>query len=292
MSNDPETDKNHENAAPQQRNGVSDHPIPESRRLPNKPLAEAIFDFRWDLQTIAGQLRRDPGFRFLIGMFYDRIRKTFPLNVDLPQAEVPEEITGHVVRHQFRVGRDAWPVVQIGPGILTFNETKDYRWETFLPQLLDVLKALFESYPTHISPLSPVQVELKYINATPFDSSKSDLLEFLRDCLHTRIEMDPSLFDASVSSPTPIDINLAMRYRLQRPAAIGVMSFAAGKRGDVPSIIWQILVRSHGGHVPKKQEHFEAWLNEAHQVAEKWFLTLSRGKLYESFERVNGDDHI
>ena len=51
---------------------MSDSEIPAPRDLPNKPLVEAIFEFRWALQSNpAGG--HDPGFRILLGRFYDRV---------------------------------------------------------------------------------------------------------------------------------------------------------------------------------------------------------------------------
>ena len=62
-------------------------------RLPNKPLAEAIFEFRWALDEKRGQgIAVDPGFRLLLGRYYDRVKGHYPHVVDLPTAQIPEDL--------------------------------------------------------------------------------------------------------------------------------------------------------------------------------------------------------
>lgn len=59
----------------------------KDERLPNKPLAEAIFELRWALDEKRVQgLAVDPGFRLLVGRYYDRVKGNYPSVVDLPTA--------------------------------------------------------------------------------------------------------------------------------------------------------------------------------------------------------------
>src|SRR5437870_557567 len=104
--------------------------IPEPRELRHKPLAEAIFELRWALGTGSSTgFEHDPGFRIFLGRYYDRVHQQYPFVVDLPTAQVPEDMTAHVVRHQFRARQNGWPLTQIGPGILTVNHNEEYTWD-------------------------------------------------------------------------------------------------------------------------------------------------------------------
>jgi hypothetical protein len=70
-----------------------------------------MLELRWDLAEGAQQgLTVDPGFRFFMGRYYDRVRAQYPHVQDLPVSEVPENFTGHVVRHQFWTRKKEWPV--------------------------------------------------------------------------------------------------------------------------------------------------------------------------------------
>jgi uncharacterized protein (TIGR04255 family) len=261
--------------------------IPERHPLPAKPLIEAMLELRWDLAEGAQQgLTVDPGFRFFMGRYYDRVRAQYPHVQDLPVSEVPENFTGHVVRHQFWTRKKEWPVTQIGPGILTVNETDGYLWDTFRPRLIASFKALFDSYPTEITPLRLNQITLRYIDAVAFDPENSDvpILNFLRESLHTTVAVDPQLFSDPKEAESPLGLNVSLTYRTKKPSGVVVLSLGNGVKADVPSIIWETKVVSSGENVPIDLQGFEAWLDDAHTVSDKWFFTLIRGRLLESFE--------
>lgn len=255
--------------------------IPERENLENKPLVEAIFELQWALQS-SGSNEVDPGFRILLGRLYDRIRQEYPTLEDLPQALIPEELTGRLVRHRFRVSKEGWPLLQVGPGVLSVNETEGYAWEGFKPRLIQAVKALFDSYPTDIHPLQITQALLRYLDAIPFDGEKP-LLQFLRESLHTTVELDPRLFREPQDAASPNGLNLSLVFRLpDLPGAVAT-TFNLGKRNEKPSIIWDTQILARGDDVPKMPEDYELWLEKAHAVAGQWFRTLSRGSLYESF---------
>ena len=178
-------------------------------KLVNKPLAEAIFELRWSLDEKKVQgLSVDPGFRFLVGRYYDRVKADYPNVVDLPTAQIPEELTGYTVRHQFRASKDGWPVTQLGPGIVTVNETSAYAWATFKPRLLSAVSALFESYPKEIAPCVPNEVMLRYLNAIPLPAeADTTSLGFLREYLHTAVSVESTLFENTTVAESPIGFN-------------------------------------------------------------------------------------
>ena len=258
--------------------------LPEIKRLRNNPLAETVFELRWSLQPSGPGMQSDPGFRLLLGRYYDRVRENYPFAEDLPSAQVPEEITAHTVRHRFRAGKDQWPVTQIGPGIMSVNETEGYTWKQFKPRLIAAVAALFDAYPSDIAPLKPTVVKLRYVNAVPFDPSTQDVVRFLEENLHTKIEIDPTLrADAQLGSE-PSELNLTLALPLEQPQGTGTLVFATGSRGGRPSIIWQITVRSTEDKAPSKSEDFAGWLEDAHSVVKRWFTTLCHGPLLRSFE--------
>jgi uncharacterized protein (TIGR04255 family) len=268
----------------------TDNQIPKPRPLANKPLVEAIFELRWGLRrTNPAVPPRDPGFRIFLGRYYDRVRSDYPHVQDLPTVHVPEEFTAHAVRHQFRVGKDQWPLTQVGPGIVTVNETGGYDWKTFQPRLVRAIAALFESYPTDVAPFAPEMVQLRYIDAIPYEPSKMTPTQFLKDLLHTNITVDPQLFDDAQTAGQATEINLTLTFPLTQPTGVGILAFATGLKEGQPSIILQITIRSEGLGVPKQPAGYEAWLQDAHNVVGKWFFTLCRGSLLESFETTNAN---
>lgn len=80
--------------------------------LKNKPLVEAIFELRWDLQEPVPGIKIDPHYKLLIGRLYDKLNDEYPYHEQLPIAAMPDEILGHVVQHRFRRNKDEWPLIQ------------------------------------------------------------------------------------------------------------------------------------------------------------------------------------
>lgn len=261
-----------------------------SRHLPNKPLVEAIFELRWALQKDQdSDLNIDPGFQLLVGRYYERVRQDYPFIQELPISKIPENMTAYTVRNRFRADRNRWPVTQIGPGILTVNETEGYNWHSFQALLEHAVKALYESYPTEIRKLTPTRVLLRYMNAIEIDGANPtpNIFNFLSELLHTRIEIEPKLFKDSTNPPSPKGLNLNITFPLDNIRGTGTLVFALGKKEDKPSLIWEIAARSEETDTPQSVPELHAWLEEAHGTIENWFFTLARGKLMEGFELNN-----
>jgi uncharacterized protein (TIGR04255 family) len=262
--------------------------IPTRRPLANKPLVEAIFEVRWELKQGSQEgLRVDPGFKIFMGRYYDRVKGQYPHVKDLPVSQVPEEMTAHAVRHQFWRSEGQWPVTQIGPGILTVNETDGYVWESFRPRLIDSIEALYGSYPTEIAALNASQVMLKYMDAVRFDPAKSPvpLLRFLCESLHVAVDVEPLLFSRPEEAQSPEALNLTLTYGLDKPKGTVILRIGNGLKKGNRVVLWETAVVSKGADVPKDIDEFGAWLDTAHDVSDKWFFTLARGSLLQDFDR-------
>jgi uncharacterized protein (TIGR04255 family) len=278
--------------------------IPVRHPLANKPLVEAIFEVRWGL----GADGRDPGFRIFLGRYYDQVKKTCPVVRDLPISQVPEEMTGHVVRHQFWKAPNTWPVSQVGPGIMTFNETSGYLWDSFRPRLVEVIAALYHSYPTDLAPFTPIQATLRYVDSVEFDpKNNGPLLVFLRERLHTSVEIDRLLFESEDERTDPIfssqeertnplGLNLSVTLRLQKPNGIVTLTIAKGTITEgsrkVPSLIWETSVHSKANNVPNTVEHWQNWIDDAHRVSDRVFFALTRGDLLKTFEGEHANGNV
>lgn len=254
------------------------------QELANKPLVEAIFELRWKLERAADPANaRDPGFKILFGRFFDQVREKYPVVIDLPSSLMPEEMVPHVVRHQFRTGHDAWPLLQLGPGILTVNDTAGYSWPGFKDNLVQALSATFDSYPEDLYSFQPTEAVLRYINTIPVDPAKDKLIEYLKQKLHTTISVTPTLADTVNSLDQPIGLNLSLAFPMISPSGVCGLSFSTGRAGDEPALIWQLDAQAIGDDVPLDQAALAQWLEDAHNVIEKWFERLSQGELLTSF---------
>ena len=152
----------------------------ERKILKNKPLVEAIFEIRWELQEPAPGMKIDPHYKILIGRIYDRVKDEYPFHEPLPTSTMPDEIAGYVVQHRFRTDKDKWPLIQIGPGIITLNDTEGYVWEDFEKRIHKVLDVLFEAYPEVNNNLRINWLLLRYIDSVDFDYEENNIFSFLR----------------------------------------------------------------------------------------------------------------
>src|SRR3989338_2714408 len=100
------------------------------KHLSNKPLVEAILEIRWALQGFPN-IQTDPHYKILLGRLFDRISSVYQKHQPLPAASIPDEMAGYIVQHQLRIRENDWPLVQVGPGIITLNETAAYTWDDF-----------------------------------------------------------------------------------------------------------------------------------------------------------------
>jgi uncharacterized protein (TIGR04255 family) len=269
--------------------------IPERHPLGNKPLVEAIFELRWGLTPQQQGMPIDPGFRIFLGRYYDQVKAEYPVVVDLPSSTVPEEITPHQVRHQFRKAQDDWPVTQIGPGIMTVNETSGYLWDTFHPRLQAAIEAVYAAYPREIAAFHPMRGSLKYVDAIEYnpETSPAPLLAYLRSHLHTGIDIEPLLFKKNAADrEAPIGLNLTVAYPLSKPPGIIQLTIALGKREDRPSIILDTTVLSRKDAVPQEAHEWQRWLLDAHEVSDDWFFALVRGDLLKEFERTHDTSNV
>ncbi len=110
-----------------------------AEKLPNQPLTETSFEVHWTKaedpveegtrptkipsgQTPIGPKVVDPDHTIFLGRMFERLAKTYPHRINLPASTVPTEYAPHVLQYQFWTAEERWPVVQLGPGVLTFND--------------------------------------------------------------------------------------------------------------------------------------------------------------------------
>ena len=252
--------------------------------LKNKPLVEAIFELRWELQEPTPGMKIDPHYKMLVGRIYDRVNTEYSYHEQLPTATIPDEIAGYVVQHRFRKDKDKWPLIQIGPGIVTLNDTDGYLWEDFERRISYVLDTLFETYPDAKNTLEVNKLLLRYIDAVDFDYGKNNIFCFLREKMHVNIDVPEKLFENTGVSNLPLDFDLRFSFPSTRTKSTINLRFVRGKSKDVEALIWETMVGSVREDTPKAKEQITIWVKEAHDLTDDWFFKLIEGELLRRFE--------
>ncbi|MCK4826853.1 TIGR04255 family protein [bacterium] len=251
------------------------------KELKNKPLVEAIFEIRWKLQGNPGSLR-DAHYKFLLGRLFDRMKDEYPEHEQLPAANIPEEMAGHIIQHRFRVDKDSWPLVQIGPGIFTVNSTVDYKWDDFRPRVIKAVEKLYDAHPKQ-DELEITNIILRYVDAVEFDYTSNNSFDFIKDKLKLNLSLPENLFKDTKVEKNPCGFTWQNAFKCEQPKGVVNLRFAAGKKKDAPAIIWDTTVESAGGDLPVMPDDFEKWFSEAHEITDDWFFKMIEGELERRF---------
>ena len=264
--------------------------------LKNKPLVEAIFELRWHLKsedTEKSDLIKnrppfgiDPHYKLLAGRLYDKLVEDYPNHEQLPAANMPDEISGYIVQHRFRKEEDGWPLIQLGPGIFTVNDTEGYKWEDFKKRIIHAVEALFLIYPNSSKDLKITSLTLRYIDAIDFNYEKDDVFIFLKDKMKTKIDLYKKLFESTNVKSTPLNFGLRFEFESEKPRGIIFIKFGKGRnrKTGLDALMWETVIKSRYENLSNAQEEISNWIEIAHELTDDWFFKLIEGDLERRFE--------
>jgi uncharacterized protein (TIGR04255 family) len=253
------------------------------KELKNKPLVEAILELKWMLPAQpAPEIQGDPHYRVLLGRFSERVEGNYPFHEPLPTAQVPDGMVAHMVQHRFRISAGKWPLVQIGPGVMTVNETDGYTWDDFKNRCEKAVRSLFDAHPAKQS-FAVQDLTLRYIDAVDVDFSQESVFKFLEEKMKTKISLPDALFDGGRVNSSPAAFSWQASFPHNDPGGIVTLRFAVGKRGAKPALIWETLVQAGRERTPAIPDGFSKWLERAHDLTDDWFFKLIEGDLERRF---------
>lgn len=253
-----------------------------SKELKSPPLVEAILEIRWQLQKTPSGSYVDPNYRLLLARMFDKISKEYPEHEQLPTANFPDEMAVYNVQHRFRIAKNSWPLVQIGPGVFTVNSTTDYKWQDFHSRILFAIDSFYHAYPK-IEDLKINNIILRYIDVVDFDYNKEDILAFLHNNFKLNISLPTNLFDKTNVKETPDNFIVRFSFNSETPKGIITLRFATGKRENTPALILETTIESDEKYFPQMTEDIEKWINEAHDLTNDWFFKIISGELERRF---------
>lgn len=255
------------------------------RKLKRKPLVEAILEVHWALQSgPAPDIKRDPNYKFLPGTLLGAVRAAYPHHEELPAASAPEEMTPHVAHHRFRAEPGGWPLLQVGPGVFTVNETAAYEWESFERRINDGIQMFVSAYPKR-DELKFEMLMLRFINAIPVNLRDTNGLVFLAEKMGTHISLPDTIFEDEIVGKKPIELTAQFVFPCTKPDGVLLLRFSSGKRGSEPALIFELRFISRGQqHIPVMPDGFGDWASAAHAAIERTFFNLIAGDLAKEFD--------
>ena len=255
--------------------------------LQNKPLVEAIFEIHWDVQSREGEGKADPFYTILIGRVYERVQDKYPFHEQLPSANIPVEMMemmGRVVQHRFRAAEDSWPLVQLGPGVATLNDTVGYNWDNnFRFNISGLSTTLFDAHP-QTKDLRIQKLILRYINAVDFDYESENVFHFLRDMMRINIDINEDFFVNTGISSMPDLLDLRFAFPSVAPEGKLQVRFAKGDRDEKSALIWETVFTTDRPAISQSAEGVIQWADQAHDLIRNWFFKTIAGELHKRFE--------
>ncbi len=254
-------------------------------KMRNPPLLEVIAEIRWNLEPSdpAGILR-DPHYKLLPGKMATILQDDYPFLEQLPAADVPEEIASNIIQYRFRVDENKWPLVQLGPGIITVNQIgPEYHWTDFERRINQAINALFQAHPKAKN-LKLNRLLLRYLDSFPFEFEKKNPLDYLKSGFKTSIALDERLLSSIDIAHAPSGFDLKLIYQLNRKNTALSIRFACGKLEGKETLVSETGVQQESGEVPSDEESIMQWFTEAHDVTHKWFFTMIHGSILDELK--------
>src|SRR3972149_1757610 len=130
---------------------------------------------------------------------------------------MPDEMLGYVVQHRFRLAENRWPLVQVGPGVVTLNETENYEWDDFEVRSGQLINCLFAAYPDAPHSLTITNLQLRYIDAIRFEFDRDNIFEFMADKLKINLVFPTMMFHDAPIQSLPVDLNTLFGFPTNNP---------------------------------------------------------------------------
>ncbi len=255
----------------------------KKKNLKNKPLVEALLEVKWQLPVSKTPgIQEDPHYRLLLGRLSERVEGEYPFHEALPTAQIPDAMVAHMVQHRFRTSDGGWPLIQVGPGLMTVNETDAYIWTDFKERCVRAVDWLFSAHPAK-EQLMIQELTLRYIDAVNVDFSQESVFEFLKDKMNTHISLPDTLFDGERVGQTPAAFNWQASFPNDSPGGLMTLRFAVGNHKEKQALIWETLVQATHSSIPALPDGFSEWLDQAHELTDDWFFKLIEGELERRF---------
>lgn len=242
-------------------------------KLPNAPLQEVIFELRWKINN---KLDLE-NFQFISSDIYSALKTKYPFRKSINSQEIPLEVLINAPVFRYRLAENDYPLIQIGPGVLTYNSNDEkYFWENTLVDIEELLRVFESSNPE--GETKEYLTNLIYIDFFAFNYSDSNILEFVHKNLN--LTVNQNYIDQS-NVPSNFGLNLDYIVDLGTTS----INLRRGKQNDQEGLVVQ--TRIAGKHQRLNVVEIISWLNNAHDFCSDLFKKMTKGDLYDSFKIKN-----
>jgi len=247
-------------------------------KLARAPLQEAIFEIRWELDIDPGTNQMlDIGFSMAQGKLESIVKSRFPHHVRKLPLNFPDLVLQYQAIHQYWTGpENTWPVIQLGPGIFTINDTDlNYDWQnTYLPLIKEGLEWIYKAYDG--------KIKLNFANLRYIDSVKLKDYGFDGKWQEFIAENFNFSFLNTIHKGNLKGIQFDQLFELEDKSTLHfTMSSGKYRYTDQDALIWQTAVFKNDKFDKKT---LLEWLDLAHGITSDSFKNLTKPVFYETFK--------
>jgi len=239
------------------------------------PLIEVILELHWSLKSLgsAPNAAIDPYYDLFRETFLEKSKNDLPFVEELVPSEVPIEFISDQPHLRLRPNQSGWPLIQIGPGIMTVNIVPPYNgWSEFRRFISTALDLLFSSYPVAEKTLAPNRVHLRYIDALGEQYGMDRYTDFVSSHLCAPMPVSPEILDGVVADPKTITYAIDSRFKVKSPEdSTARIRISPGKTRGRDAVILEFHCDAglKGGFQSK--DVLMAWYDQAHEMLHTLF---------------------
>lgn len=255
----------------------------------NAPLIEVIAEVHWQLKPVssAPDAQIDP--------LYDLFREAFVEDSGkdglteherLVPPEIPVEFVANQPHLRLRSKPQAWPLVQIGPGVMTVNIVPPYNgWKEFSAFLGRQIKRLFSTYPLVSKALRISRLHLRYIDGFGPDHGFTNFSEFSEKMLGFPQTVAGEFRKRTLDPNTPITFIIENRYNNARPVgASGRTKLVPAKVNGRDNAVLELHCdQNFADRGATDPEFITNWFDQSHETLHLQFDLLASEELKSHF---------
>lgn len=244
-------------------------------KLLNAPLQEVIFEIRWNIES-----KNDlESFQFISGDIYSSLKGKYPFRKSINPPDIPLEILVNSPLYQFRTSENGYPLIQIGPGVLTFNsDDENYFWDKFYSKSIELADVFEKSFQGKES--KKFRANLIYLDFFEFNFLDDDVFKYLNN--HFNLNINQTFLE---TNSLPNSLNLSFNYATEFGNL--TVHFRKGKQvqKSTKELKEGIILQTHLGGEPMalSVDGISKWLEESHNFCSGLFKKMTEGNLYNSF---------
>lgn len=243
-------------------------------KLPNAPLIEVVFELRWNINSKTELI----DFQYLHGDLYSLIKDSFPVRENLVPPDIPFEALQTIPVFRYRKDYNSYPLIQIGPGVISFNTNDDvYVWEDFKDNvnlLIDNINKIYPKFETLNKTAS-----LVYIDFFKIDKSKFNSLEFINHNFNINIVSD---ILPDINNKVLKEVSHTFSYIVENNSL--TLNIAEGKinANSNEGLVLQTKINSLITNL--KTNELKNWVENTHKLSSDTFKSIVKENLYNTFK--------